>query len=41
MDQLQQYRSLELLDWSDAKTGRLWITEAGIDHSNEIMSEFV
>ncbi len=41
MDQLTRYRAQGLLDWSDLKTGRLWITEAGVDNSNEIMSEFV
>jgi oxygen-independent coproporphyrinogen-3 oxidase len=41
LKQLKHYRNLGQLDWSDAKTGSLWITEAGIDHSNEIMSEFV
>jgi oxygen-independent coproporphyrinogen-3 oxidase len=41
MDQLDRYRAQGLLDWSDSKTGSLWITEAGFDNSNEIMSEFV
>jgi oxygen-independent coproporphyrinogen III oxidase len=41
MNQLEQYRSQGQLDWSNCSTGRLWITEVGIDHSNEIMSEFV
>jgi oxygen-independent coproporphyrinogen III oxidase len=41
IDQLEQYRTQGYLDWSDSKTGRLWITELGIDNSNEIMSEFV
>ncbi len=41
MDQLNRYRAQGLLDWSDPKTGRLWITETGVDKSNEIMSEFV
>jgi oxygen-independent coproporphyrinogen III oxidase len=41
MNQLKQYRNKGLLDWTNINTGRLWITEAGIDHSNEIMCEFV
>jgi oxygen-independent coproporphyrinogen-3 oxidase len=41
MDQLNKYRTQGFLDWSDPKEGRLWITEAGVDSSNEIMSEFV
>jgi len=41
MVQLKQYQLQGQMDWSDSITGRVWITEAGIDHSNEIMSEFV
>lgn len=41
MDQITRYRENGLLDWSNPSTGKLWLTENGIDHSNEIMSEFV
>jgi oxygen-independent coproporphyrinogen III oxidase len=41
LEQLEQYRKQGLLDWSDPEMGRLWITELGIDCSNDIMSEFV
>lgn len=39
--QLNRYRKQGWLDWSETKAGRLWITETGIDYSNEIMAEFV
>lgn len=41
MERLGHYRKLGLLDWSDPITGWLWITETGIDQSNEILTEFV
>ena len=45
IDQLHGYRSRGLLNWTDQQTdqqdGRLWLTQAGIDYSNEIFSEFV
>lgn len=40
-NQLDEYREKGYLVWSDTGSGRLWLTESGIDHSNEIMSEFV
>lgn len=41
IEHLLTYRSKGLLDWTDQKGGRLWLTQAGIDYSNEILSEFV
>lgn len=41
LERLQAYRSDGLLEWSDPSNGYLWLTEAGIDCSNEIMAEFV
>jgi oxygen-independent coproporphyrinogen III oxidase len=41
LELLEQYRNQGLLDWSAPELGRIWITESGIDCSNEIMSEFV
>jgi oxygen-independent coproporphyrinogen III oxidase len=40
-DLLEQYRNEGLIDWSESKTGNLWLTESGIDVSNQIMAEFV
>lgn len=41
LEHLKAYRNDGLLDWSDSSNGNLWLTEAGIDCSNEIMAEFV
>lgn len=41
LEQLCQYRREGRLDWTETPEGSLWITEFGMDHSNEIMSEFV
>jgi len=41
LKQMEEYRSQDQLRWSDPINGRLWITEKGIDDSNDIMSEFV
>lgn len=41
MERLEGYRRDGLLDWTDSGLGNLWLTDAGVDVSNQIMAEFV
>lgn len=41
MDCINYFRQAGLINWTDSKNGSIWITEKGIDQSNQIMSEFV